>query len=104
MGNKVRKIKSICGKYKLVYTGHVSRGYVIDENGREYKHEGKQGKNDAYYSTPHEMTGYAAYADGLDSRKFFTVRFAYLKNGVRIIPFSGNTILKEYSAIFRVQQ
>ncbi len=50
---------------------------------------------------PNGITGYSAYADGMDSRKFFTMRFADCKNGVRIIPYTGNTIIKSYTAIFR---
>lgn len=104
MSAKIRKIKSICGKYKLVYNGHVSNGHVVDINGTEYTQGNRQSKGGVYYSTPHEMTGYSAYANNLDSRKFFTVRFADLKSGIKIIPFTGNTIINEYEAIFRVQK
>lgn len=104
MENKSKKIKSICGKYTLTYYRHVSEGVVTDSEGIKYVRDHKCGKNKAYYSLPHMMLGYSAWAKGLDSRKFFTVHFADCKKDVRIVPYSGNTILKEYSAIFRVQK
>lgn len=105
MKDKVRQIKSICGKYTLKYTSHVSRGSITG-NGNTYVSMdiNKKGKNGAYYSIPYCVVGYSAYAEGMDSRKFFTMRFADCKNGVRIDAYKGNTVIKYYTAIFRVQK
>jgi hypothetical protein len=103
METKLRKIKSICGQYTLIYSGHVSNGIIKSNKGIEYTPDIKVGKNKAFYSTLHQVTGFSAWADGMDSRKFFTMRFADCKKGVRIKPYTGNTILTHYSAIFRVQ-
>lgn len=103
---KNRKIKSICGNYTLIYCNNdVSGGRIINnKTGIEYSKEYKVGKNGAFYSNQYCVTGYSAWADGMDSRKFFTMTFADCKKGVRIVPFTGNTILNKYKAIFRVQK
>ena len=101
--HKVRVLKSICGNYKLFYTNHVSEGEIKSKDGILYKQKPKEGKDGNYYSLPHMITSYSAGAKDLSPKKYFTVRFADCKNGVRIIPFQGNTVIKTYEAIFRVQ-
>lgn len=99
----IRRTKSICGKYTAVFEGHHSNSIVIDNKTKiEYKDEPVE-KEDGFYSQKHHILGYSAYGVGMDKpNKYFTLRFGDCKEGVKIAPFSGDAVQKEYKAIFRV--
>jgi hypothetical protein len=96
----VHKKKSVCKKYIAVYQRHLSDAIVIClETGNEYK-SNYQEVNGKYFATKHMMCGFSDYAEGRPNG-YCTLRFADCVEDMEIKPYTGNTIIKEYSAIFK---
>lgn len=97
----MKKRKSLCGRYTCVWLSYIFEAFVIDNKTGIIYDEAITETKGRFYARSHMMIGYSAYGEGMKNpNRYFTLSFADTKKGKRLKPYSGNTIINNYSAVF----
>lgn len=103
----IKKRKSICGKYIAETTSSFWEKETIITNietGNIYKRLNSNNEIDGeFYSTAHMIGGFSGHAKVNDkfNQKYFTIELLDCEENCKIIPYSGNTVIKQHEAIFK---
>jgi hypothetical protein len=99
-----RIIKSVCNRYIAICVNETNRfeGLLIVDTERKITYErGYTEIKSKYYAKKHHINAVSNYRRGDGDGKYFTVNFSDHREGELIDPFRGNTIIKEYEAVFK---